>query len=163
MRIAETLGPGEIVRIGGDVRAGGKSFDIAVENAAGGVARNIEVTTATGRLESFRDLTGGISHGIDKARAAVGAGTREVTIRVTIKPRISLGKGRFREMNPDATYRIVERDGRISNSGDVLADTADNLPSIADSQRLNRVTVVNMDGTIIGVIENRGGSWTVVR
>jgi hypothetical protein len=159
-RVAQTLTGGQRVRLGGDL-APGRSFDIVIEDAAGNVVRNIEVTTAVGTLESFRDLSQGIRHAIDKVAAAAG-GTAEATIRVTIRPSTSIGRGRTRVMNPDGTFHIVERDGSIHTRGSVLADTARNLPSITGSNQLSRVHVVNMDGTLVGTLENRGGTWVVL-
>ncbi len=168
-RVAQTLGAGQRVRIGGDARVpvGTKSFDMAVEDAAGNTLRNIEVRTLAGSgaapatLNTFRDLTAGINHGIDKITSGT-QGAAEVTIRVTVRASTSLGRGRRRLMNPDGTYRIVEADGRTSPPGSVLQDTINNLPRIPRSGELSQVHVVNMDGSLVGSIRNSGGTWTVV-
>ena len=164
-RIAETLGPGERVLVSGDAtaRPGSRSFDLAVEDATGRIVRNVEVTTAAARgrptvLSTYRDLTEGIRHGIDKLPSAVGA--PEVTIRISIRPSASLGAGRTKIMRPDGRYHIVEADGRITTpNGDVLAEAAAHMPAIRGSGGLSQVHVVNLDGTLIGTIVNRGGTW----
>ena len=169
-RIAQTLSAGHRVRIGGDNRvpAGTRSFDMVVEDAAGNTIRNIEVGTVASRsgapatLNTFRDLTTGINHGISKISSGT-QGAAEVTIRVIVRASTSLGRGRRRLMNPDGTYHIVEADGRISPQGSVLQDTINNLPRIPRSGELSQVNVVNLDGSLVGSIRNNGGTWSIVR
>lgn len=160
-RIAQGLAPGQRVRVGGDVKGGGaKSFDLAIEDAAGNVVRNVEVTSVDKAIGNVSDLTGGIKHGIVKA-PALGAGTAEVTIRIKISPSQSLGKGRRKVWDADGNWRIIEKDGRVHASGNLLEEMKTQIPTIANSDRLSTVHLVRSDGSPIGSVVRTGSSWSI--
>lgn len=161
-RVARTLPAGQRVRVGGDAGASGKSFDMAIEDAAGRPIRSIDMTSVKDSIKGVSDLTTGIKHGIVKA-PTLAAGTAEVTIRVKLSPSQSLGRGRTKVFDNEGNWQNIESDGRMSASGNLLQETAAHLPTIADSNRLSAVHLVRTDGTLIGSVVRTGSTWEVAR
>ncbi|HEY9905492.1 MAG TPA: hypothetical protein V6D43_24185 [Candidatus Sericytochromatia bacterium] len=161
--------PEEVVRVGGDARVlpdkfgnTPKSFDLTVENRAGAVTRNIDVTTIKDPIEGSSDFKDGLKHAIDKAPVAK-QGSIESTIQVEIPDSpVQLGNGRQKHFGSDGRYAITELSGqsRISQ-GDLFEELKNYIPKVDTGNVLKRVNIVDKNGALIATLENVNRTWKI--
>ena len=178
-RLSTEISDGEVINIGGDAqvvpRRDGSippSYDLTVENQAGEVTRNIDVTTASNMVTRPIDLTTGIRHAVEKADAADG-GTIESTVRVDLPPEghvVSQGGiqknfgrgGRYTIIDPSGTARRTGAD-TFEGEGDLIEDVRVYLNdnNITDSDVLNRLNLVDKSGSSLATFEKINGRWVI--
>jgi hypothetical protein len=159
----------EVVRVGGDARVlpdkfgnTPKSFDLTVENKAGAVTRNIDVTTIKDPIEGSSDFRDGLKHAIEKAPVAK-QGSIESTIQVEIPDSpVQLEKGRQKHFSSDGRYAITELNGESRTQGDLVEELQRYIiKNFGTKTVLNRVNVVDRNGALIATLENVNGTWKI--
>ena len=165
------------------------SFDITVENKVKKeVVRNVEVTTVNAVID-FGDFTEGIKHAIDKRASGVKTGTVESTIEIPSLPFLkSIGGKRQWAYNPKTgDFVIIERDGTIrTKTRNLFQEVAENLPKLEDAYSrpniksdavvrpsateinpnlniIDRVNIIDSNGSLIVTIVKENGVWVVKR
>jgi hypothetical protein len=159
----------EVVRVGGDARVlpdkfgnTPKSFDLTVENKAGAVTRNIDVTTIDDPVEDAFMFSTGLKHAINKAPFAK-QGSIESTIRVKMRhsPK-KLGGGREKHFSLDGRYTITELSGESRSHGDLFEELKNHMPLVDKKNVLKRVNIVDdKNGGLIATLENVNGTWKI--
>src|SRR5690606_40059079 len=145
-----------------------KEFDIRVDRA-GVPERSVEVTTVGDGVNNVGAFTNAVRHGADKAaqRLAEGQpipGVLEVSVSHRLAPTRSLGRGRVRLTHPAGNGTVETRDAtgavrHTQDAGNLYVDCTGHGATIKNSERLDRITLVEETSGRVRIYLNEGGTW----
>jgi hypothetical protein len=170
--------PDAVIRMGGEqhapIRPGTHdermpAFDLTIEHG-GAVDRSVEVSTVQDPVAQVPQFTTAVRHAADKVAERAGAGMdipgaldAAIYHRLDVRER-SLGRGKARMIDADGNVRIVTRDklGVIrheQDAGNLYDDFTEHLSDIANTERLDRVTLIDDTTGAVHVFERQDGTW----
>ena len=166
--------PEHKINVGGDGKAPGRaensplaSFDLSVEDAAGNVARSVEMTSVEGVVTKASDLSSAITHAAEKAAARIASGKPipgkiESIVQVKWAEIVQKGKSGYLKISRNGDVVMVTKGApeKHINKGNIFDKFIKAAPDLKGHQLVDAVTVVERDsGSVLARIERNGAVW----
>jgi hypothetical protein len=166
--------PEHKINVGGDAKAPGRaedspltSFDLSVEDAAGQVARSVEMTSVEGVVTKASELSSAITHAAEKAAARIAKGQPipgkiESVVQVKWAEIVQKGKSGYLKISRNGDVVMVTKGvpEKHIGKGNIFDKFVEKAPDLKGHELVDAVTVVERDtGSVLARIERNGAVW----